>query len=177
MRTAVLLVITCLAVAAACSKASDESEAKRSPVAPPPEEVEIPAGLSIPVEVDGAPGQPITAARLEALTPDFHDEDRRAWRLTRVLGDAFAADTVVEAVGPENVSITMRRPETDGEPQPVLFLTRRGDVVVAVVDPNRPFPGYHGQGGRLKRPGDPRPRLSPVQRLRVFVPPTGNGTN
>lgn len=173
MRTSLLPLSACLAAVLGCSNAAEESEAKRSPVAPPPPEIEIPEGLSIPVDVDGAPAQPITAATLEALEPDFLDEDRRAWRLTRLLGDSFAhPEAMVEAVGPEKVSITMRWPASDDEPQPVLFLTRRGDVVAAVVDPERPFPGYHGQGGRLKRPGDPRPRLAPVKRLRVFQSPS-----
>jgi hypothetical protein len=49
----------------------------------------------------------------------------------------------------------------------VLFLTRRGEVMVAAVDPKDPFPRYHGQGGRLRRGGDPMPRVAPVARLAV----------
>jgi hypothetical protein len=40
-------------------------------------------------------------------------------------------------------------------------------VVVTVVLPENPFPDYHRQGGRLRRPGDLTPRISPVSRLRV----------
>jgi hypothetical protein len=155
-------------LAAACSKAGDEAKAKRSPLSPPPSEVKIPAELNIPVEIDGEEAEPVTAARLSALAPDFADHDRRAWRLTRVLGDAFAAPgSAVEAVGKTGVGISMARPEGDGGPQPVLYLTRRGEVVAAVVEPDDPFPDYHGLGGRLRRPGDPLPRVLPVVSLRV----------
>ena len=159
-----------LVIAAACSKASNESSAKRSPTAPPPPAVEIPADLHIPVEVDGQPAEPINRARLSASKPDFSDGDRSAWELTQLLGAPFARDgAVVEAVSPAGVSVALARPASDKAPQPVLFLTRRGEVVVALVDPANPFPKYHGQGGRLRRPGDPRPRLSRVSALHVRV--------
>lgn len=156
--------------AAACSKASDESSAKRSPTAPPPPAVEIPADLHIPVEVDGQPAEPINKARLSAAKPDFSDGDRSAWKLTQLLGAPFARKgAVVEALSSNGVSVALAHPASDKAPQPVLFLTRRGEVVVALVDPANPFPKYHGQGGRLRRPGDPRPRLSGVSALHVRV--------
>jgi hypothetical protein len=61
----------------------------------------------------------------------------------------------------------MQRPATADEPQPVLFFTRRGEVVATQVRPEDPFPQFHGQGGRLRRPGDTTPRISPVVALRV----------
>lgn len=151
---------------AACSRAGEEETGKRAPIAPPPPVIEIPAGLNIPVEVDGAPAAAITRATLAGLDPDFADEERRAWRLSRIL-PAFTAGAVLEAVGREGVSITMQRPASDDEPQPVLFFTRRGDVVATQVRPEDPFPRFHGQGGRLRRPGDLTPRVSPVVKLRV----------
>lgn len=163
MRTAALLLVIALA---ACSRASDESEAKRSPAPPPPPRVEIPTDLSIAVTVDGAAAAPITRARLAAIPPDYADEERRAWRLTRVIPELDRAGATVEARG-EGVAIRVARPATEAEPQPVLFFTRRGEVVVAVVDPADPFPRYHGQGGQLRRPGDPLPRLSPVTQLAI----------
>lgn len=171
---AVRLLIVSLVALTACAKASDESKAKRAPVAPPPPTVELPADLSLTVEVDGQPAAPITRASLAAIAPDFRDEERSAWRLSSVLGAPFAREgAVVEAISPSGIAISLRRPRSDAEPQPVLFLTRRGDVVVAVVDPNDPFPTYHGQGGRLRRPGDPQPRLSSVSTLRVSVESDG----
>lgn len=163
MRSTLLIVLA----VAACSRASDESEAKRSPAPPPPPRVEIPRDLNIAVTLDGAAADPITRERLEAIAPDFHDEERRAWRLTRVLPALDAPGAVIEARGPTGVSIKVPRPDDAAMPQPVLFFTRRGDVVVSVVDPADPFPGYHGQGGQLKRQGDPLPRLSPVTALSI----------
>lgn len=171
-----LIASVCLLATGACSKAGEESKGKRTPVAPPPETVEVPADLHIGVEVDGQPAAPITRASLSALAPDFHDPDRSAWKLSSVLGAPFQRDgAVVEAVSPSGVAISLHRPRTDAEPQPVLFLTRRGDLVVAVLDPGEPFPPYHGQGGRLRRPGDPQPRLSAVGLLRVSL--EGAGAN
>ncbi len=163
-----------LVVAAACSKAGEESSAKRSPSAPPPPVVDIPADLHIPVEVDGQPAEPINKARLAAEKPDFSDGDRSAWKLSHLLGAPFARDgAVVEAVSSAGVSVALARPASDTGPQPVLFLTRRGEVVVALVDPKNPFPNYHGQGGRLRRPGDPRPRLTGISALHVRVESAG----
>lgn len=164
--------VSALAMAAvllpACSRAGEEESGKRAPIAPPPPVIEIPQGLSIPVEVDGAKGPPITRATLAGLEPDFADEERRAWRLTRIL-PSFTGPAIVEAVGRDGVSITMQRPATLDEPQPVLFFTRRGDVVATQVRPEDPFPRFHGQGGRLRRPGDLTPRVSPVVTLRVHT--------
>ena len=160
------LVLTLL-VTAACSRASEESEAKRSPAPPPPPRVEIPADLRIEVTVDGAAAEPITRARLEAIPPDFADEERRAWRLTSVLPALDTPGAVVEAHGPTGVTIQVARAADPAMPQPVLFFTRRGDVVVSVLDPDDPFPPYHGQGGQLRRQGDPLPRLSPVSALAI----------
>ena len=153
--------------AAACSRASDESQNKRAPTPPPPSTVDIPRGLSIPLTVDGAPAPPIDAARLGALAPDFADEDRRAWRLTALVPALDQPGRAIEADGAPGMSIRLDRPGPDAPMVPVLFLTRRGDVVVTLLDPADPFPRYHGQGGRLRRPGDSQPHVSPVTALRV----------
>lgn len=159
-------VLASLLVVAACSRAGEEESGKRAPIAPPPPIIEIPQGLNIPVEVDGQANAPITRATLEAVKPDFADAERRAWRLTRIV-PSFTGDAVLEAVGRDGVSITMRRPASADEPQPVLFFTRRGEVVATQVRPEDPFPQFHGQGGRLRRPGDTTPRVSPVVTVRV----------
>lgn len=172
MIRAARIAAVCLAVAgAACSKAGEEAEVKRSPIAPPPPTVELPQGFRIPVSVDGRELQVITAAELAATEPDFRDADRRAWRLAPLLGAAAPPGTRVEALGEGGVGISMTVPASRGGPQPVLFLTRRGDLVAAVVRAEDPFPDYHGQGGRLRRPGDPLPRLTePVVKLVLDAP-------
>jgi hypothetical protein len=155
--------------AAACSRAGEESRSKRSPAPPPPDTVEVPADLRIPVTTLGIAGAPIDAARLTALAPDFADDDRRAWRLTTLVPAFDQPGRAIEADGASGLSIRLVRPAQPGALTPVLFLTRRGEVVVTLVDPREPFPDFHGQGGRLRRPGDSQPHVSPVTALRVVV--------
>lgn len=159
-----------VALGAACSKAGEESRAKRSPTAPPPPTVEIPPALSIAVTVDGAAAPALDAARLGTVPADFVDSERRAWRLTTVVPAFDQPGRTIEAVGPSGMTLKLDRPTSADAVTPVLFLTRRGDVVVTVLDPAQPFPDYHGQGGRLRRPGDSAPHLSPVTALRVARP-------
>jgi hypothetical protein len=150
----------------ACSRASDEGSAKRWQEAPPPKEVIVPAGLSIGVQVDGADKPPITTDVLEATKPDFIDEDHRAWKVPTLIADAAPTGSIVEAASPTGVSVKFVHPTADGL-EPVLFLTRRGEVIVAALDPKDPFPKYHGQGSRLRRPGDSTPRVAPVTKLAI----------
>ena len=164
-----LTIAAALLAAVACSKAGDESAAKRSPSPPPPPNAQVPDTLNIPLEVHGRPSGAIDAATLRALEADFVDDEHRAWKLDTVLGArARGADTVVEAVGEDGVSIVLRPEGAAGDPVPALVLTRRGEVAAAMIDPDEPFPDYHGQGNRLRRPGDPLPRIAPVAALRVL---------
>ncbi|MBK9032493.1 MAG: hypothetical protein IPL61_14485 [Myxococcales bacterium] len=163
--------ILALLLAAACSKAGEESRTKRSPTAPPPPTVEIPPQLSIAVTIDGTDAPALDAARLAAIPADFVDTERRAWRLTTLVPAFDAPGRTIEAVGPSGMTLKLDRPTGATATAPVLFLTRRGDVVVTVLDPAQPFPDYHGQGGRLRRPGDTQPHLSPVSALRVAGAP------
>jgi len=149
-----------------CSRASEEGEAKKWQEAPPPKEVVVPAGLSITVAVDGADKPPITSDVLKATKPDFVDADHRAWKVPTLVAEAAPVGTVVEAAAPNGVVVKFAHPTAEGL-EPVLFLTRRGEVIVAALDPKDPFPKYHGQGSRLKRPGDTMPRVMPVTKLAI----------
>ena len=153
--------------ASACSKPSQENnnEAKQWPAAPPSKDVKVPANLSIAVTVDGDPKPAITAQTLDAAKPDFVDAERKAWRISTLVADAMPAGTV-EAASPTGISIKFQHPTPQGF-EPVLFLTRRGEVIVAALDPKDPFPDHHGQGGRLQRPGDSMPHVKPVARLDI----------
>lgn len=157
------------ALAAACSRASNEGDKKQWQEAPPPKAVTVPAGLSIGVEVDGAAASPITSEVLKETKPDFVDEDHRAWRIPTLVPDAAPQGTVVEATSPTGFSVKFTHPTPEGL-EPVLFLTRRGEVIVAALDPKDPFPRYHGQGSRLRRPGDTMPRVAPVTQLTITHP-------
>jgi hypothetical protein len=162
-----LLIVVALV---ACSRASDSGEAKKWQEAPPPKEVAVPAGLSIAVQVDGADKPPITSDVLKATNPDFLDSDHRAWRIPTLIPEAAPPGAVVEAASPSGVAVKFAHPTPEGL-EPVLFLTRRGEVIVAALDPKDPFPKYHGQGSRLRRPGDSLPRVGPVAKLAITSPP------
>jgi len=162
-----LAVLLGAAALGACSRASDEGEAKRWPKDPPPQRaVAPPRDLAIEVRVDGAPHHAITAASLTATRPDFADAERAAWLVPTLVPEAAAAGTTVEAVSPLGVSVKFDRPSAIGL-EPVVFLTRRGEIIVSAIDPKDPFPRYHGQGGRLQRAGDSWPRVAPVARLDI----------
>lgn len=153
----------------ACAKASPEGDKKQWQESPPPNAVTIPAGLSIAVEVDGTAGAPITSESLGSTKPDFVDDDHRAWRIPTLV-TAAGMDATVEATSPSGVAVKFALPTPDGL-EPVLFLTRRGEVIVAALDPKNPFPRYHGQGSRLRRPGDSMPRVAPVTKLSIIRAP------
>ena len=156
---------------ASCSKASPEGDKKQWQEAPPPKDVSVPAGLSIAVEVDGAARPAITSELLQKTKPDYATDEHRAWRIPTLVADAAPSGTIVEASSPTGVAVKFAHPTPEGL-EPVLFLTRRGEVIVAAVDPKDPFPRYHGQGSRLRRPGDSMPRVAPVTKLAIATSPT-----
>lgn len=166
-------VLGVVALATACSKPSETTDAKRSPKPPPPpvaSSVAIPGAVHLDVEIDGAPAAPIDGARLAASKPDFVDDDHRAWRIVTLVGPAASRPgAVVAAVGDKGLSLEMPAPAGPKDPVPALSLNRRGEVVVGLVAPDDPFPDYHGRGGRLSRPGDPLPHLAAPTKLRVYV--------
>jgi hypothetical protein len=167
-----IAVLGVLALASACSKPSETTDAKRSPKPPPPaaSSEAIPASVHLDVEIDGAPVAAIDAARLAASKPDFVDDDHRAWRIATLIGPAASRPgAVVAAVGDKGLSLDMPAPGGPKDPVPALSLNRRGDIVVGLVAPDAPFPDYHGRGGRLSRPGDPLPHLAAPTKLRVYV--------
>jgi len=154
---------------AGCSRASDETAAKKWPDQAPPKDVSPPADLAIEVSVLGTAQPPITAATLTSHHADFADAERSAWLITTLVPSAGPAGSVVEAVATTGVSVKFERPASTGL-EPVLFLTRRGEVLVSAIDPKDPFPRYHGQGGRLHRAGDATPRVGPVKRIVITQP-------
>ncbi len=161
--TRLLLIVLALA---ACSKASNEGDKKQWQESPPPKELAVPAGLSIGVEVEGVARAPITSEILQRTKPDFSSPEHRAWRIPTLVPDAAPTGTIVEASAPSGVAVKFTHPSPEGL-EPVLFLTRRGEVIVAALDPKDPFPRYHGQGSRLRRPGDSMPRVAPVTKLAI----------
>lgn len=161
----------CLIVALAgggCQKASDATQAKRMPQPPPAREISVPDGLRIEVVVGGKDAPPIDATRLRATPPDFADSERRAWKLSTLLGGAIAtpgAEFVVS--GAPSAGLVLTQPSASTDAQPALMLNRRGDLVATMLAPNAPFPPFHGAGGRLGRPGDTTPHVPGVVRIVV----------
>jgi hypothetical protein len=155
-----------LLLALGCSRASTEGEAKQWATPPPAKDIPIPASLHIAVTVDGGAKPAITSESLGLAKPDFADDEHKAWLIPTLVPEARPAGSSIEAVSGAGVSVKFAHPTAEGL-EPVLFLTRRGDVIVAALDPKDPFPRYHGQGGRLRRAGDPMPRVSPVARIDV----------
>ncbi len=156
-------------VAFACAKAGQESDVKRTPNAPPSPTSGISKELTIPLEIDGVKATAITAGVLGGVKPDYSDKTRRAWRLETIVAAFRRTNAVAEVVSANGTAILMRPPKQPTDPLPVLSLTRRGDIVAALVSPRDPFPQYHGRGGRLQRPGDPRPRATSIELLRIYI--------
>jgi len=154
-----------------CKSDRTPNEGKRMPKAPPPVSVSIPAALEIGVTLDGVPRAPITAATLATLPPDFLDRDHRAWRISTLVAGT-PPGSVIAATGAGGMTIELPLPTAPGQPIATLFVTRRSEVIVALVDPADPFPAYHGQGRRLERPGDPLPRIADVTRISITSPHT-----
>ena len=157
--------------AGGCARASEDGQARVMPNPPPPAVVEIPRDVSLADELDTGAAAVIDHAALAAMTPDFVADDRRAWRLSRLIPGFDRVGEVLEARSDSGPAVMLDFPASDRAPVPVLVLTRRGELVAAAVDPDHPFPAYHGQGGQLGRTGSETPRLVGVRRFRLLAAP------
>jgi hypothetical protein len=147
----------------------EPNEERRLPKLQPPPTVEVPRDLQIPISIDGKPASALDATRLTANKPDYADDERSAWRLDALFRSEMPSGHARIAAFQDNgVSLALDVPAKDAVP--VLLLNRRGQLLLTVVDPASPFPGYHGQGGRLARPGDPLPHII-VQRIEITNQP------
>ena len=146
-------------LAAACGRATDEGKHLQDEA--PPRAVDVPSNLSIAVQVDGVARPPLTSELLKATKPDFADAERKAWRIAALVPEAGQPTAVIEAT---SAAVSVKYLHQDAT-EPVLYLTRRGDVEVASVDPKDPFPAFHGQGGRLHRPPEGLPRVAQVTKI------------
>jgi hypothetical protein len=165
MRTRISIAILFVA-AMACKGQSDQNESKRMPKPPPPASAEAPAQLRIDVQIDGKPAPAIDAAKLAATKPDFAEGEHRAWKIESLVGpgSAFAV------TGEKAATLTLHPASDDKAPLPVLIVTRRGEVIAAMIERDDPFPAYHGHGGRLGRRGDPLPRIAGVTKIDITSP-------
>jgi hypothetical protein len=150
----------------ACSRGGDHSEAKQWQSDPPPPKLVVPIGLQIAVSVDGQARTPITTETLNTIKPDFVDDEHRVWMITTLVPEAASPPTTIQATSPAGMSITLAHPMPEGY-EPALFLSRRGEIKVAAIDPKEPIPPWHGHGGRLHRAGDSLPHIGPVSKLEI----------
>jgi hypothetical protein len=143
-----------LFVAPSCSRRTDDTAAL------------IPADLWIRVEMDGAPLKPIDAATL-SVKPDLEDEHRVAWQLLRLVPEIRQArQLVIEKRDKQRVVLPLGESGQQSA-NVALVLNRKGEIVMAALDPNNPFPAFHGRGGnRGRAPGEARIRDPYWLRLR-----------
>jgi hypothetical protein len=142
----------------------EANESRRIPKLPPQAQSAV-ALAPIPVSVEGGTDTVVDTALLEKVPPDYSSEDRRAWRFSTLLGGVVGTGTVVAVTGARGIVLEL--PEPTPEAEPVLVVSRRGEVIAAVIEPKDPFPQYHGRGGRLGRRGDPLPRVDGVTKITV----------
>jgi hypothetical protein len=149
-----------LALGAACG----QGEKPATPIKAAP----LSRHIRIEVEIDGQELPPIDAAKLEATAADFADSGRRAWRLRSFLGEGYdRPDAVVEIEGVDGVKTVFEHParKVDGR-EPVLTSNLRGEILLALVRADDPFPAFHGRGGNRGRAGDPQ-RVRDVRKVRL----------
>lgn len=150
MKTALLLALFVLGLQPACRGSTPNEERKLPQLNPGP--FQIPVALRIPVIVDGVSQNAIDAAKLQARPPDYRDDEHHAWRLDRLLAAEIRTEKArVSGIQSTGAAIVVQLPAE--RPVPVLVVNRRGQVLLTLVDPSDPFPRFHGQGGRLARPG------------------------
>jgi hypothetical protein len=152
-----------LAIAVACDT-GEVNESRRMPKLPPVVSSAV-IVAPIPVAVEGGTDLVVDGALLERIPPDYSSEDRRAWRFSSLFGGVVGPGTVVAVTGERGIVLELPSPTPEAEP--VLVVSRRGEVIAAVIEPGDPFPQYHGRGGRLGRRGDPLPRVDGVTRIAV----------
>src|ERR1019366_7239690 len=87
-----------------CTKASESTDAKRTPKPPPgPASSEPNSDLSIAVEIDGTPAAAIDSAKLNSTNPDFKNDEHRAWKLTSLLPNTNRPGMVFAVTGEQGV--------------------------------------------------------------------------
>jgi hypothetical protein len=137
----------------------------------------VPEDLRIEVFVAGLQTDMVDANRLGTIPPTYEDEDRKAWRLGIFFGEGFTrGDALLEVGAQDGTRSRFANPARVAEGEElVLSVNRKGEVVVAQVAIDDPFPRYHGRGGnRGRTTGDDR-RSKAVVRLSLTHGGAGGG--
>lgn len=161
-------IVVTVMLAMSC-RGDEPNEERQLPQLQPPPAVEIPRDLQLPISIDGKPVAALDAARLAVNKPDYADDERSAWRLDSLFrAEMPSGHARIAAFQKDGVSLALDVPAKDAVP--VLLLNRRGQIMLTLVDPASPFPGFHGHGGRLARPGDRLPHII-VARIEITNQP------
>ncbi len=148
-----------LPLLSACSQPSQQTRAG------------VPPDLEILVEIDGRPLAAINAASL-AVPPDIEDEHRAAWKLDRFVAEIGGArQLVIEKRDGQRVVLPLGHDEGQSPSEIALVLNRKGEVVLAALDPDNPFPAFHGRGGNRGR-GIGEDRIRELRWLRLRSRPS-----
>lgn len=117
-------------------------------------EAAVPDGVRVTVEINGGEGAPITSETLRATPPSFHDADHRAWLLKTVLpATAVRPGTELEVEEEDGTRTIFARIGAPEENEPALMVNRKGQVLIVLIDPDNPFPAFHGRGGNRGQGG------------------------
>ncbi|MGH7330882.1 MAG: hypothetical protein ACREJX_21235, partial [Polyangiaceae bacterium] len=104
MNRTALVCATFLALAS-CTKASESTDAKRTPKPPPvPASAENLPAVSIAVEIDGAQSPALDSAKLASTPPDFKDEEHRAWKLSTLLANTNRPGMAFAVTGDQGIT-------------------------------------------------------------------------
>jgi len=132
----------------------------------------VPAGISIPVTVEGASAGTIDTAWLTAHAPDFRGaEDQRAWKIAALAAAAEAPGAVIEI---ESDGAQVNELQTGPSAVAVVTLNKNDELVAKILDPKEPFPAFHGRGGNRGRGGEDE-RVKVVRAIRVKSGGSGAG--
>jgi hypothetical protein len=146
----VLSVLSCaLPACRACASTTDDAKTTLSP------------GLAVPVERDGRTLVTIDQPLLDRTKADYVDGDRKAWRLSSLVGGApdagpFDPHVIVEVEDAEGVRTVLAGGGDLGAGRElVVTVNRAGALRVAVTVDDDIFGAFHGRGGNRGRAGDP----------------------
>jgi hypothetical protein len=133
--------------------------------------IDVPEHVHVAVEINGRESETITTTALRAAPPDFYDVDHRAWRLATLLeGRALQPGMLLEVEQTNGTRTTFAQLAQPGEGnEPVLMVNRKGQVLIALVAPDNPFPAFHGRGGNRGKGGAAN-RIRDVTKLRLTSP-------
>ncbi len=116
-------------------------------------------GTRVPVEIQGASSFAIDRALLDRVPADYTEEDRKAWRLSSLVGvAALGGGATVEVEDAQGQRVVLAQPsDLVAGLVPVVTVNRAGELRMALArnDGDEIFASFHGRGGNRGRGGEP----------------------